>query len=267
MMHDPSPINVAPRRRSPLTSRLVFGLLLIFLGVVFTLDQMRWIDAEDVLRLWPLVLIAAGAGKLFGPRSAGSRFTGLILIVVGGWLLLEILDVVYASIWDYWPLLLVLVGVRIVWRGLVGESRAAADSASTVNAVAMLGGMSRASDSPDFRGGDMMAFMGGCEVDLRRARIATGPAVIDAFAFWGGVEIRVPEDWVVSVKGIPFMGGYEDNTRPLANGHSDPSSRSDGPPPLPPGEPPPLPSGFPYAPRQELVVKGFAIMGGVEVKN
>ena len=56
-----------------------------------------------------------------------------------------------------------------------------------------MGGVNRTSNAPDFRGGDMMAFMGGCEIDLRQARIAAGPAVIDAFAFWGGVEIQVPE--------------------------------------------------------------------------
>ncbi len=87
----------------------------------------------------------------------------------------------------------------------------------------------------------MVAFMGGCEVDLRNARIQNGPAVIDAFAFWGGVEIRVPEEWVVTVEGIALLGAYEDSTRTLAE------------------------EGDML--RQELVVKGLAIMGGVEIKN
>lgn len=229
------------RRSSPITPRLVFGLLLIFLGVVFTLDQLDWVDADAVLRFWPLFLVGVGASKLLWPASGGSRVAGLLLIAVGTWLLLEIFDVVYFSFWDYWPLILVVIGARIAWRGLVGERReAVAEGASTVNAVAVLGGVSRTSNSPDFRGGDLIAFMGGAEADLRQARIASGPAVIDAFAFWGGVEIKVPEDWTVILKGLPLLGGYEDNTTPPTAG----------------GEP-----------RQELVVKGFAIMGGVEVKN
>ena len=80
--------------------------------------------------------------------------------------------------------------------------------------------------------------MGGCEVDLRQASIMNGPAVIDAFALWGGVEIKVPKDWSVTVKGIPVIGAYEDST-----------------------EPPAVDTG------QHLVVKGFAIMGGIEVTN
>ncbi len=243
-LQDPSPITRSTEtyRSSPITPKLVFGLLLIFVGIVFTLDQMDWLDAGDVLRFWPLILVAAGASKLFWPGSAGSRFSGLLLIFIGGWLQLEILDVVYHSIWDFWPLLLVLLGIRLVWRGLFGgRRRVASDSASTVNAVAVMGGVNRVSTSPDFRGGDMIAFMGGCEADLRQAKIAAGPAVIDAFAFWGGVEIRVPEDWTVIIQGFPFLGGYEDSTRQRAADYGQV--------------------------RQELVVKGFAIMGGVEVKN
>lgn len=243
MSTDPSPILVPEHRSSPITPRLVFGLLLILVGVVFTLEQMDWIDADDVLRFWPLIFIAAGVGKILWPGSSSSRITGLLIAAVGVWLQLEILGYFYFSFWDFWPLILVLIGLRIVWRGL-GRKRqqVAIDSASTVSAVAVMGGVRRTSNSSDFRGGDMVAFMGGCDIDLRQALIAESPAVIDAFAFWGGIEIKVPEDWTVIVKGVPLLGAYEDSTRPLA-------------------------AETPVEPRKELVVKGFAIMGGVEVKN
>ncbi|MCP4659349.1 MAG: cell wall-active antibiotics response protein [bacterium] len=232
-------------RRSVITPRLVFGLLLIFIGLVFALDQLNLAYWEDILQFWPVVLIVAGAGKLFWPGSASGRVTGLILMLIGAWLLLEELDYIYFSFWDYWPLVLVLIGIYVVWQGVAGgTTKSASDSGSTVNAVAILGGASRTSNSGDFRGGDMVAFMGGCDIDLRQARISHPPAVIDAFAFWGGVEIKVPEQWSVSVRGVPLLGGYEDKTRPpLAE---EPAS----------GEP-----------RQELIIKGFAIMGGVEIKN
>ena len=241
MYETPSPISET-HRSSPITPRFICGLLLIFIGVVFTLDRMDILHAGDVLRFWPAVLILAGAGKVMWPGSSTSRVTGMILIGVGGWLVLEVLDLVDASFWDFWPLLLVAIGVRIALQGFGGgRPKVAEDTASTVNAVAVMGGVNRTSNAPDFRGGDRMAFMGGCEIDLRQARIATGPAVIDAFAFWGGVEIQVPEEWTVIAKGVPLMGGFEDKTRP--------------------------PAADSIEPRQELVVKGFAIMGGVEIKN
>ena len=83
-----------------------------------------------------------------------------------------------------------------------------ANEVSSVDALAFMGGTTRTSSSPDFQGGDLLAIMGGCEVDLRQANILHGPAVIDAFALWGGVEIKVPKDWSVTVKGIPVIGAY-----------------------------------------------------------
>ncbi len=244
------PLYYSERQPSPITPRLILGLSLILIGLLFTLDQLGVIDnAWSFIRFWPALLIAAGASKLLWPGSSSGRVTGGILIVVGAWLLLEQFDHIHISFWNYWPLLIVLIGLRIAWQGIKGRRGGAAGGgleehgASTVNAVAIMGGSTRRSTSEEFRGGDMIAFMGGCEIDLTGARIADPPAVIDAFAFWGGVEIRVPEDWVVIVKGIPLLGGYEDNTHPVKTEY--------------------LPGVVP----QELVVKGFAIMGGVEVKN
>jgi predicted membrane protein len=79
--------------------------------------------------------------------------------------------------------------------------------------------------------------MGGVEVDLRQASIAQPEAVLDVFAMWGGVEVRVPGDWEVVNRGWAFLGGFEDTTH-----HSAGTSK-------------------------RLVVTGLAIMGGVEIKN
>jgi len=238
------------RRRTFVTPRLILGLALIFFGVVFTLDRLDAVDADDVVRFWPVFLVIAGVAKLFWPAGAGGRFTGVLLVLVGSWLLAWELGYVDYSPWDYWPVILVLIGLRLLAQGLRGTvaggtlegGPADADDAATVNALAVLGGTRCTNRSRNFRGADLAAFMGGCELDLREARIAEPPAVIDAFAMWGGVDVIVPRDWHVTIEGLPLLAGFEDNTR----GAGDEA----------PGEP-----------RQELVVRGLAIMGGVEVKN
>ena len=80
--------------------------------------------------------------------------------------------------------------------------------------------------------------MGGCEIDLRKASIAPGTeAVIDVFAMWGGIEVKVPPDWTVITRAIPIMGGVEDKTH------------------------------APETADKRLVIRGLLLMGGAGVKN
>jgi hypothetical protein len=230
-----------PRRqpRIILTAHLMFGLMFILLGVVFTLDQLDLEGAHTYLRYWPVCFIALGAAKLWQVRGGhGNPVSGVIFMVIGAWILLDTLDLMREVRFEFWPLLLIFVGGMIVWQGLRGRrERGPADLNDTINAVAILSGVKRGSNSATFRGGELSAFMGGCEVDLRNAAI-NGEAVIDVFAMWGGIVIRVPENWSVDGRVTPIMGGFEDQS-----------------------------GAAPAASPHRLVVRGFVIMGGVEIKN
>lgn len=223
------------------TPQLLMGLIIIAVGVVFTLDNLGMVEAERYLRYWPAGLIAIGGLKLWQSRGGGGAVAGLLFIIAGTWLLLDMLGIVTVSVWELWPLVLVLFGASMVWQGLRGRRRDASDKSTdanaTISALAVLGGVARGNNSRAFRGGDLTAVMGGCEIDLRQAAI-DGEAIIDVFAMWGGIEIRVPEDWTVVGRVMPLLGGFEDKTRP--------------------------PQG---ATTHRLVVRGLVIMGGVEVKN
>jgi hypothetical protein len=231
-------IETDSERGRPITPQLLMGLLVIAVGVLFTLDNLDLVDARQYIRFWPAGLIAIGALKLWQSRGGGGAFAALLLTLAGTWLLLESLAIVTVSFVDLWPMLLVLFGGSLVWQGMRGRhARAGIDDTATVSALAVLGGINRGSNSQAFRGGDLTAILGGCEIDLRQAGIE-GEAVIDVFAMWGGIEIKVPEEWSVSGRVVPILGGYEDKTRP--------------------------PRG---ATTHRLVVRGFAIMGGIEIKN
>lgn len=222
-----------------LTPQLMFGLLIILVGVVFTLDSLDMLVAERFIAYWPTGLILIGAAKLWQARSRHcSSLGGVLFILAGGWILLHTLDLVDVSIISFWPLLLVLAGSVVVWQSLRGRRlRGNEASDAVVNAIAILSGVQRGSRSRAFRGGELTAFMGGCEIDLRQAEIH-GEAVIDVFAMWGGIEIKVPESWNVIGRMTPIIGGFEDSTRAAGD-----------------------------ARNHTLVVRGLVIMGGVEVKN
>jgi predicted membrane protein len=75
----------------------------------------------------------------------------------------------------------------------------------------MFSGSEIASHSKEFKGGSVTAIFGGAEVDLRDA-MPVADARLDVFTAFGGVEIRVPEGWQVSVKGLPLFGGIDNIT-------------------------------------------------------
>lgn len=235
--------NEHTRTRTSPGSQVVIGLLVVAFGVLFLLDNLNIIYLRHVIFFWPLAFVASGLVALCsdGPRSG--RVTGIVLIVIGLAMTLNRLGYVFISWRTFWPLVMIALGGLILFRTL-GGGRAARpslvkDGVSAENLIditAILGGFERRVSAPDFRGGEITAIMGGCALDLREAALTT-EAVINVFAIWGGITIKVPPDWTVILNGTPVMGGFTEKTaRPPDN-------------------------------RKRLVVTGYAIMGGVEVRN
>jgi Domain of unknown function (DUF1707)/Cell wall-active antibiotics response 4TMS YvqF len=85
----------------------------------------------------------------------------------------------------------------------------------------------------------VVAIMGGVDIDLSTARFAEAETTITVFAFFGGVDIYVPEDVTVRVDGIGILGAFDDGT------HTTPTV---------PGGP-------------VVRITGMALMGGVDVRR
>jgi predicted membrane protein len=235
-----APTTPPTARRGP-TAQVVFGLMIVVLGVLFTLDNLDLIRAGDYLRYWPVGLVAVGLLKIYHALRDGHGWIGGLLFTgVGVWMLLNGVLYFRVNLRELLPLILVAFGGYMVWRGFGGERRTrSSDGHSSFSALAIMGGVARRSSSQSFQGADLTAVMGGCEIDLRQASIVPGTeAVIDIFAFWGGIDIKVPEDWTVVTRAMPLMGGVEDKTR--------------------------APQG-PASKR--LVIRGIVVMGGVAIKN
>lgn len=221
--------------------RLLIGLTILSAGLLWTLDNLDVLDSERFTQWWPAVVILIGLVRMFDP--AASKITSAIIALIGVGLLLDTLDYWDFDPGDLFPLLIALVGGKLVWdvlrRKPASRMDRSVDADSVVHAFAFMAGVGKRSVSHDYRGGDANAIMGGVELDLREAQIAPGrEAVLDTFAFWGGVEVRVPESWRVVSQVMPLMGAFEDNT----------TSKGGGSGPV-------------------LVVRGVAVMGGIEVKN
>jgi predicted membrane protein len=225
-----------------LMGRLVAGGVLILLGLLFTLDNLGYVDAGTVLHYWPIVFVVVGVMKVRHPQNEGQRTLGYILIALGAFLLIQI--VVFRDIRVAWPFILLVVGGLLVWRALRREgpgSESGESAAASQSDLAFMGGVHRIVETPDFRGGYATAVMGAVELDLRGAKIANSPAVLDLFALWGGIDITVPPEWKVELQVVPILGGVENKARSTTS--------SDG------------------TPEQVLSVRGTALMGGIDIKN
>jgi hypothetical protein len=72
---------------------------------------------------------------------------------------------------------------------------------------AVLDGRDFTSEATSFRGGRIVCWYGGLDVDLRGAQLDPNGADLNVFTLFGGTRIRVPEEWRVEMRGMSVFGG------------------------------------------------------------
>lgn len=224
--------------------RIVFGLGVMGIGVLALLDNLHLFGIPLLRTFWPLALVLYGLGRIAWPRHAGNWLFGLALVIVGGVMTAQNLDLVSIRLRDWWPVLVILAGASILTRGLFPHQRTACvDTPSTLEhgdrvvIDASFSAVRQQNDSRTFKGGRIDVTFGGVELDLRQAMIDGPEAVLDISARFSGVELRVPREWQVVVDIAPTIGGVDDKTVPPMN------------------------------PTQRLILRGDTMFGGVEIKN
>lgn len=213
-----------PWKRSTPPS-FVMALVFIVGGVLFFLNNLGLIEIHSIWAYWPFILIAVGVSKLLGQRGPLATSWATLLILGGGILLLSNLGFLHLRMRTLWPLAVIAIGFLMLTKAFgVPRCRKAAATSGFGDELpysdrflrdwTVFGGVKRSIDSQDFQGGELMSVFGGIEIDLRRAGIISRdrPVVIDANAVFGGISIKVPDNWRVAVRGVGVFGGYEDKT-------------------------------------------------------
>ncbi len=226
-------------------SRVVFGAFIIVVGLFALLDNLHLFDSHLVQPFWPLIFVALGALKLAQARRGNHLIVGGALVALGAGMTMQNLGLIHFEWRQLWPVALILVGLNVISKSFHVRGEAALLTArrdqqderlARIDASATMSGIVLKNDSQEFTGGEINAVMGSVEIDLRQAAIAT-EAVLHLSIIMGGVEIKVPREWSISVNGSPMLGGIEDKTVP------------------------------PMTPGKRLVIEGSVIMGGVEISN
>lgn len=233
---------------------LVFALLMIAAGVALFLDNLGIIHLRETWRYWPVLLIAYGVSCITRRRGVTGLAWAFIWMLIGGSILAEQLGYLHGNI--ALPLLLISFGVmslaatvdRRSGRFLCSRRRPGKESCSEFTAdgylheTAVFSHSERKIMSRSFLGGDLVAIFGGVDIDLRNAAIPAGSAaLLDTNVTFGGVDVRVPENWNVVMQGMPVFGAFEDKTVHYS-GNGDPAS-------------------------PKLVITGRCVFGAVTVEN
>jgi predicted membrane protein len=221
-----------------------WGGVVLFVGVVLLLDHMGVISAAGLWRFWPMILVLAGIVNLLDECK---RIWGVCLLIAGVLLQLGQFGIVHVTWALLWPILIIGVGLSLMWgsiraRKSIDERGDVVTGPGTLNELAIFSGVEKRIMGKNFRGGRLVAIFGGIEIDMWQAEMEGDTAILHVDAIFGGVELRVPDTWLVSSEGQGVFGGYSDST------HLRPPTDSN-------------------ETRKTLVVRGMALFGGVEIRN
>jgi predicted membrane protein len=237
------------RGRHSKPRKLAFGMIVLVLGALLLADNlgmMPW-GFKSIVFSWQMLLIGIGVLNLFGRHS----FTGVILIFIGGFFLLpEIFAFTFSFSKLFWPILLIMIGILIIFRHTLGFNRydrykdipnkpTEDNTEGFIDEVNIFGGSKQRYMSQSFKGGKITSIFGGSEIDLTQAQLAEGTNVLEMVCIFGGSAIIVPSDWHVRSEVVSILGGFADKRI------NNPAMAHD----------------------RQLIIKGVAIFGGGEIKS
>ena len=142
-----------------------------------------------------------------------------VFIVLGVVFLIGNLDIIDVDVRDFvadwWPVIIIGIGVWVLLGGRTRRrpptteaSRAEDNDENSIDVSALFSASEQRVTSQSLRGGKVSATFGSVVLDLGGAKLAHDP-VLDVDVFMGSVELRVPDEWLVSVNGSPTFGNIE----------------------------------------------------------
>lgn len=217
----------------------LLGVALIAIGALLLIDSIGVADAGAFLMWTPSLFIAFGVWKMIERRFRGILGPSII-VLVAAFVQLGMLDVderiAFPSVLIAAGVLLLLGRKRLLRGGrsngassrhppsgaaLADEMEIDADG-GFLRVTAALGSSNRRVSMDEFRGGEVVAFMGTAKLDMRDLAAPSSPANLEVNSVMGTVELRVPPDWSVHIDNTVVMGEAKDSrqrshdTQPIA---------------------------------------------------
>ena len=220
-------------------SRTWLGVALVILGSYFLLrnfDMLPYFIPGWIFS-WEMIFVIIGGSMLVTRRREG-----LIFLAIGVFFLLP--DIFYFPHYhmrDWWPIILIIVGISIFLRTRNNYTSSVGEDDEFFNDTSIFGGSEKSLHSQNLKGGKITSLFGGSALNLRNANLGQKEVILDYLCVFGGNEIIIPNDWTVINDAYVIFGGFTDDRAKI--------------------------SGELHDPEKVLRVKGLILFGGCEVRG
>ena len=196
-------------------SRIIWGLVLIVLGLIIALNALEITSINIFFKgWWTLFIIVPCAIGLFDEEEKTGNLIGLFIGVL---LLLGAQDLISFKLVGKLiiPIILVCLGVMLIFNETI-KSRISNKVKETKKSdmediIATFAEQKVDKSGEDFKSANLDAVFGGITLDLRKAKIKK-EATIKASSIFGAITILVPKDVTVKVKATPVFGGVSNKS-------------------------------------------------------
>jgi predicted membrane protein len=245
--------------------RVWAGLLILVIGVLLLLRTSDILFLPSWIFTWPMILI--GFGVLSGIRHGFRGGAWIIMIFIGSLFLLDEMDSTLNLQRYIAPVAIIAVGLLFILRpkrnrfcrnriyerndwqqktvvtpspGFGNDAdNTSNDRRDFIDVTAVFGSVKKNIMSKTFKGGDIVSFMGGSEINLNQADF-TGKVTLDITNIFAGTKLIIPPTWDVQSDITAIFGGVDDK-RQLA--------------------------GVVMDPTKILILDGTCLFGGIEIKS
>jgi len=210
-------------------------LVMILIGSFFMIDQI--IPGFDLHRfLWPIILVSIGFIMLVRPKKNGWRGND------PGWCRnRQRRRDRFRNRWENkrWDFQNQSETDTSKGSGShFGSEGKSFSSEDYIDSTTAFGGIHKNIVSKNFKGGDIVIFMGGAEINLSQADIQ-GTAVLDIVQVMGGTKIVIPSNWEIRSDITSIFGNIEDKRQNITTTDHN----------------------------KVLIIDGFSIFGGIEIRS
>ena len=189
-------------------NRALIGVILVLVGLFLVMRNTGIFPdfIDHIIFSWPMLLVTIGLVITIG--SSGGKTSGVIVMAVGAFFLIPQIFRETFDINMFWPSIFIIVGIIFIFskrKGWNSVTTSPLSSDDYIDYVHIFSGGERQIVAENFRGGRVTAIFGGSEIDLTKAKLASGVSELEIACVFGGTTIIVPDEWNVKIDVVPIL--------------------------------------------------------------